>query len=231
MPYPSGGEKPVIPCHSGKKIFCAPCRSLQQPAFSGAGLVDAWRGAYMGSMDKVRKGERRWTILDDLHRMTLEELAVQFGLEDLSDTDLDHINTGWHRLKPWPDAVPGLKRLKTRYIIGPLSNGNTQLLVNMAKAADIPWDVICSADIFQHYKPDPETYLGACTLLSLQPPEVMMAAAHNSDLKAAKALGLKTCFFPRPTEYGPHQKYDLEARGDWDVVARDIQDFAARMGT
>ena len=194
------------------------------------GLVDAWRANYAPSMDRVRKGEQPWTRLDDLHRATLDQLVVQFGVSGLSETDLDHLNRGWHRLTPWRDAVPGLTRLKAKYIIAPMSNGNVSLLLNMAKHAGIPWDMICAAELFRHYKPDPETYLGAAELLCLPPEQVMMVAAHNNDLKAAQKLGLKTAFVPRPTEYGPLQKYDFEAKGDWDIVAKDFGGIADRMG-
>jgi 2-haloacid dehalogenase len=194
-------------------------------------LVDAWRAGYGPSMDRVRKGEIPWTKLDDLHRGTLDGLVARFGITGLSEADLDHINHGWHRLRPWPDAIAGLGRLKTRYIIGPLSNGNVALLLNMAKHANIPWDMICAAELFRHYKPDPETYLGAAALLDLAPGQVMMAAAHNNDLHAARACGLKTAFFPRPTEYGPLQVRDFEADAAWDVVATDIVDLATKMGT
>jgi 2-haloacid dehalogenase len=195
------------------------------------GLVDAWRGAYMPSLDRVRRGEQPWAILDDLHRATLEQLVQRFGVTGLTEHDLDFINRGWHRLRPWPDAVAGLARLKQKYIIGPLSNGNVALLVNMAKFSALPWDVICATELFRHYKPDPETYLGAARLLGLAPAQVMMAAAHNGDLRAARALGLKTGFFARPTEYGPHQSRDFTADEAWDVVAADILELAARMET
>ena len=204
--------------------------AMRGMAVDWAGLVDAWRAAYMPSMDRVRRGELKWTILDDLHRATLEQLVVRFGATGLSDADLDFINRGWHRLRPWPDAVPGLTRLKTRYIIGPLSNGNVALLVNMAKSAGLPWDMVCSTELFRHYKPDPESYLGACRLLGLPPAQVMMAAAHNNDLANARKCGLMTGFFARPTEYGPHQKRDYAADQDWDVVATDIEDMAAKLG-
>ena len=193
-------------------------------------MVDAWRANYAPSMDRVRKGEQPWTKLDDLHRATLDQLVVQFGVPGLSEADLDHLNRGWHRLKPWPDAVPGLTRLKARHIIAPMSNGNVSLLLNMAKHAGIPWDMICAAELFRHYKPDPETYLGAAAILGLAPGDVMMAAAHNGDLAAARKCGLKTAFFPRPTEYGPHQKRDFGPDQAWDVVAADIEDLATRMG-
>jgi 2-haloacid dehalogenase len=195
-----------------------------------AGLVDAWRGAYAPSMDRVRRGELPWTILDDLHRATLDRLVVDFGIAGLSAADMDWINRGWHRLRPWPDAAGGLFRLKERFIIAPLSNGNVALLLNMAKHSAIPWDMICSTELFRHYKPDPETYLGAAKLLGLAPEEVMMAAAHNNDLAAARACGLKTAFFARPTEYGPHQVRDFAATEAWDVIAADIVDLATRMG-
>ena len=195
-----------------------------------AGLVDAWRREYVPSMDRVRRGERNWTSLDDLHRESLERLVAAFGIAGLGAAELDQLTHSWHRLHPWPDALPGLARLKTRHIIAPLSNGNVALLVNMAKHAGLPWDMVCSAELFRHYKPDPETYLGAARLFGLAPGEVMLAAAHNADLHAARSCGLKTAFFPRPTEYGPYQVADFRADSDWTVVAADIQDLARQMG-
>jgi 2-haloacid dehalogenase len=195
-----------------------------------AALVDAWRGAYAPAMQRVRRGEIPWTNLDALQRGSIETLVVAQGIAGLSGADLDHLTTAWHRLDPWPDSVAGLARLRARYIIGPLSNGNVALLVNMAKRAGLPWDMVFATELFRHYKPDPETYLGACALLGLEPPQVMMAAAHNYDLHAARALGLRTCFFARPTEYGPHQKIDFAADSDWDIVATDIEDVAAQLG-
>lgn len=193
------------------------------------GLVDTWRGAYAPSMDRVRRGELPWTKLDDLHMATLREIGPRFGLVGLPDADMDWVNRGWHRLRPWPDTVPGLRALHPRYILGPLSNGNVSLLVDMARSAGLPWDVILGAEVSGHYKPDPETYLHACRLLSLQPEQVMLCAAHNHDLAAAQKLGLRTAFVPRPTEYGPLQVRDFGPEGEWDVVASDMEDFAARM--
>jgi len=169
-------------------------------------------------------------ILDVLHRRSLEKLVTQLSISGLTDADLHYLTTGWHRLHPWRDSVAGLNRLKAKYIIAPLSNGNVALLTNMAKFAKLPWDLIMSAELFAHYKPDPETYLGAARLLCLRPEQVMMVAAHNNDLKAAQKLGLKTAFVPRPTEYGPLQRYDFEAKGDWNIVARDFVEIADRMG-
>jgi 2-haloacid dehalogenase len=193
-------------------------------------LVDAWRAAYHPSMDRVRRGGLPWTKLDDLHRASLDQLVLKFDIKGMTEADLRHINRGWHRLTPWPDAVAGLRRLKSRYIVGPLSNGNVSLLTNMAKHAGLPWDVVFGSDLFGHYKPDPETYLGVCKLLDLEQAQVMMAAAHNRDLAAARKLGLMTAFFPRPTEYGPTQIEDRTAESDWDIIAADIEDMATKLG-
>src|SRR5437660_7484794 len=156
-------------------------------------LVDGWRAVYAASMDEVRKHpERGYLILDMLHRRSLEKLVAQFSIPGLNEADLDYLTTGWHRLNPWPDSVSGLTRLKSKYIIGPLSNGNVALLTNMAKRAGLPWDLILSAELFEHYKPDPETYPGPARPVCPSPEQVMMVAAHNHDLKAAQKLGLKT---------------------------------------
>jgi 2-haloacid dehalogenase len=193
-------------------------------------LVDAWRGVYMASMDEVRKHpERGYVILDTLHRRSLEKLVARFGIAGLSEADLHYLTMGWHRLNPWPDSVSGLTRLKTKFIIAPLSNGNVALLTNMAKHAGLPWDLVLSAELFEHYKPDRETYLGAARLLGLEPAQVMMVAAHNNDLEAAQRLGLKTAFVARPTEYGPLQSRDFKADGHWDIVAGDFNGIADRL--
>ncbi|MGJ4947479.1 haloacid dehalogenase type II [Bradyrhizobium sp. HKCCYLS20291] len=194
-------------------------------------LVDGWRGLYVGSMDEVRKHpERGYLILDVLHRRSLETLVAKLGIAGLTEADLDYLTRGWHRLNPWADSVAGLTRLKSKYIIAPLSNGNVALLTNMAKFAGLPWDLILSAELFAHYKPDPETYLGAARLLGLAPGEVMMVAAHNNDLEAAQRYGLKTAFVARPTEYGPLQNRDFEATGAWDITADDFNGIADRLG-
>lgn len=193
-------------------------------------LVDAWRGAYAPSMDRVRRGELPWTKLDALHRATLDGLLTRFGLDALDEADRAHMNLGWHRLNAWPDSVAGLERIKRRHVIGALSNGNVSLLVDLARHAGLPWDMVFGADVSGHYKPDPETYLGACRLLDLEPGQVMLAAAHNSDLRAARALGLGTGFVARPAEYGPAQSRDLGPDEEWDVIAADIGDLATRLG-
>ena len=194
-------------------------------------LADAWRSSYEPSLDKVRRGATPWTVLDELHRASLIGLLPAFDLSSLTDQDIDFLVRGWHRLNPWPDVVPGLQRLRQRYIIGPLSNGNLSLMVNLAKFARLPWDVVFGADLFRHYKPDSETYLGVCDFLRLKPGQVMLGAAHNYDLRAADTLGLKTAFISRPTEFGPNQTTDLRPEGDWTIVAADIEDLAVKMGT
>lgn len=191
-----------------------------------AALADAWRGNYQPSMEKVRSGERPYANLDKLHRETLDTLARKHGLDHLPDAEIADINRMWHRLEPWPDTIGGLTRLKKKYIIAPLSNGNVALLLNMAKRAGIPWDAILSTELFRKYKPQPETYLGAAQLLGVAPGEVMMVAAHNGDLAAASALGLRSAFIPRPAEYGPGQKTDLAPDRPWDIVAPDFNALA-----
>lgn len=193
-------------------------------------LVDAWRGAYVPSMDRVRRGELPWTKLDDLHRGSLDRLVAEQGIEGLHEADRAHLALAWHRLDPWPDTVPGLARLKPHFVLAPLSNGNVSLLIDLARRAPLPWDAVFGADVFRRYKPDPQTYLGACALLGLQPGEVMMCAAHNGDLAAARRLGLRTGFIARPAEYGPGQNRDLAPEADWDVTVGGVEELADRLG-
>ena len=194
-------------------------------------LVDEWRAAYYPSMDRVRKGEQTWTTLDALHRQSLEGLVASLGIGGLRPEDLDELTDAWRRLRPWPDVNEGMQRLATRYILGPLSNANVALMVRLRKFAGLPWDFVFGADLWQHYKPDPETYRGACRLLNLRPNEVMLVAAHNYDLRAARIEGLCTAFIPRVTEYGPRQTKDLEAEESWTVVASDLRDLASLLST
>jgi 2-haloacid dehalogenase len=191
-----------------------------------ATLADDWRGKYRDSMNRVRSGKLPWMNLENLNAITLDEILPR-SLANLGPDQKHHINMVWRRLDPWPDAVPGLTRLKSRYRIATLSNGNVALLAAMAEHARLPWDMIFSAEQFRHYKPDPETYLGAAKLMDLAPGEIMMAAAHVSDLEAAKACGLRTAFFPRPLEFGVARE---QSGGDFDILAKDIEDLAAQMG-
>jgi 2-haloacid dehalogenase len=194
-----------------------------------AAFADAWRSRYAPSMNRVRRGEIAWTNLDALHRTSLEELLREFGVEGLTEVERDHLNRVWHRLEPWPDAVEGLTRLKERHVIAPLSNGNVALLVNMAKRAGLPWDLILSSELVRHYKPDPETYLSAPELLSLRPDQVMMVAAHPDDLRAAQKNGLKTAYVPRPLEFGPGGSAD-PSDSTFDLVADDFIELAEKLG-
>jgi 2-haloacid dehalogenase len=197
--------------------------------FDWAAFADAWRAKYGPSMNKVRSGELPWTKLDDLHRMSLEEVLVDFVVKTLSEADKDHLSFVWRRLNAWPDAPSGLARLKSRYIISPLSNGNVALLTEMAKFAGLPWDCVLGSDVFKHYKPDPETYLGVAEILGLQPGEVMMTAAHPFDLEAARKQGLRTAYVHRPHER-PGPAPAMPAPDTFDVVATDFRDMAAKLG-
>lgn len=195
-----------------------------------AKFADAWRGGYGPSMNRVRTGELPWMKIDDLHRLILDGLLEQFNIKGLSEAEKDHFNRAWHRLTPWPDAVPGLTRLKKKFIITTLSNGNVALLTNMAKNAGLPWDAILSSELAKRYKPDKEVYLTAADLLGLRPEQVMMVAAHKGDLRAAKSVGFKAGFVPRPLERGPDVKRDLTPDPSFEVVAKDFVDLAEKLG-
>jgi 2-haloacid dehalogenase len=194
-----------------------------------AAFADAWRAGYHPAMDRVRKGELPWTHIDRLHRMILDDIAPRFNFANLSEEDMQDLNRAWHRLTPWPDSVPGLNRMRGRYVLSTLSNGNVSLLVDMAKNAGLPWDCVLSSELFGHYKPDPEVYRGAAQLLNLAPDEVMMVAAHPPDLKAAQQCGLKTGYVPRPLEYGPHSTLAAHD-GKFDIVAESFLDLAKQLG-
>ena len=196
----------------------------------GAKFADAWRAGYGPSMNRVRTGELPWTNLDRLHRMTLDKIMVDFKLTGLSEVETNELNRAWHRLRPWPDTVRGLTRLKKKFIIAPLSNGNIALMTDMARHAGLPWDAILGAELVRHYKPDREVYQSAADFLDLKPAEVMMVAAHLGDLRGAKGVGLKTAFVPRPLEYGPDRKADQTADASVDLSARDFVDLADRLG-
>lgn len=193
-------------------------------------FADAWRAGYGPSMNRVRSGELPWTKLDDLHRIILKQVLTDFGVPPLSASDVDNLNTAWHRLRPWPDAVAGLTRIKAKFIIAPLSNGNISLMTKLAKHSGLPWDCILGAELVQHYKPDREVYLSAAAFLDLQVSEVMMVAAHLGDLRAAKALGLRTAFVTRPLEFGTNGKPDLQPDASVDVTAQDFNDLASKLG-
>ncbi|MDH3662607.1 MAG: haloacid dehalogenase type II [Alphaproteobacteria bacterium] len=199
-------------------------------AVDGQAFALAWRARYQPSMEEVRAGRRPFVKLDILHRENLLEVLQDFRIEGVSASIVDDLTRAWHRLAPWPDVVDGLVRLKRGHIIAPLSNGNVALLVNLAKHGGLPWDVILGAEVAQAYKPDPEAYRRAAALLDLDPGECLMVAAHNDDLLAAAATGMKTAFVARPDEYGPGQSKDLAAEHDVDVIAGSFGDLADQLG-
>lgn len=190
----------------------------------------AWRAGYQPAMEAVRRGRRPWTRLDDLHRENLLEVLAAFDITSLDEGEIDHLNRAWHRLDPWPDAVPGLERLKRRFVLATLSNGNVALIVAMAKRAGLPWDVILGAEVARAYKPVPEAYLRAAELLDLQPRRCLMVAAHNDDLAAARRCGFRTAFVARPHEHGPGHTRDLSADPEVDLAAADLIELADRLG-
>jgi 2-haloacid dehalogenase len=196
-----------------------------------AKFADTWRAGYGPAMNRVRTGELPWMKLDRLHRMILDKLLVDFGIAGrLSESEVDALNRAWHRLRPWPDSVSGLTRLKEKFTIAPLSNGNISLMTDLAKFGGLPWDCILGAELARHYKPDREVYQSAADFLDLKLDEVMMVAAHLGDLGAAKGVGLRTAFVTRPLEFGPDGKPDLQPNGSIDIAARDFNDLAAKLG-
>jgi 2-haloacid dehalogenase len=186
----------------------------------------AWRAGYRPAMQNVMSGEIGWTLIDDLHRMILDDILVTFGVTHLSEEEKRHLNKVWHRLDAWPDVVAGLTRLKSRYTICTLSNGNIGLLTNMAKRAGLPWDCILSAEVFRAYKPDPATYLGVARVFDVLPGEVMLVAAHQDDLAHARAAGLETAYIKRPLEFGSSSPKDVSADPQNTFHARNFIELA-----
>ena len=193
-------------------------------------FVDEWKSCYRAGMDRVNRGEDPWTNVDIIYRRKLDQMLDAHGLDSLSDAERDHMNRAWTRLTPWPDSVSGLNRLKDKYVLSTLSNGNFAWLVEMGKHGGLPWDCVLTAENARRYKPAPEMYQLAIKLFGGDPGRVMMVAAHNYDLSNARSHGMRTAFIPRPTEYGPGQTTDLEAEQDWDVVANDMNALADSLG-
>jgi 2-haloacid dehalogenase len=193
-------------------------------------FADAWRRGYAPAMNKVRTGELPWMSIDEIHRMILDDLLLEFSIKELSETEKDDLSRVWHRLKPWPDAIRGLRRLRRRFVVATLSNGNISLLVNMAKNVGLPWDCILSSELAKHYKPDKEVYQTAADLLGLKPEQIMMVAAHKDDLYAARRVGFRTAFVIRPLEFGPKGKPDLITDASFDLTATDFIDLANKLG-
>lgn len=199
------------------------------PGVDGNRFAAAWRAGYQPAMAEVRSGQRGWTKIDDLHRIILDRILDEFGIT-LDETNRRELNRAWHRLSPWPDTVAGMQRLKSRFMLTTLSNGNLGLLANMAKHADLPWDLILSAEVFRHYKPDPETYLGVAEIFDVSPSEVMLVAAHEDDLDAAQACGLQTAFIERAAEYGPNIHIPQGDLTRFTYAARDLHHLAEQLG-
>ena len=213
----------------GEALSAAKGLAVDWPAFA-----DAWRAGYQPAMQRARSGTIAWTNVDGLHRVILDELIPRFGLGALTEAERGQFNRVWHRLDPWPDAVAGLTRLKARFVVSTLSNGNIALLVNMAKRAGLPWDCVLSAEIMKHYKPDPEVYQGAAALLGIARHELLMVAAHPSDLRGAARAGLRTALVHRPLERGPNPAGapppDALPDDRFDLVADDFADLARHLG-
>lgn len=197
----------------------------------GGAFADAWRAKYQPAMQRVRAGERPWTKLDVLHRENLEATLAEFGVAGrLDEPARVALNLVWHRLDPWPEAVAGLARLKRRFVVTPLSNGNVGLLTRMAKRAGLPWDCVLSAEVYRAYKPEPGAYLGVADTFDVAPAQVMMVAAHAADLRAAAACGLRTAYVDRPMEFGPGRRGDVPRAGDrFDLTATGFDHLAAQL--
>ena len=201
-----------------------------RPGIDGGAFALAWRAGYQPAMRRVASGELGWTLIDDLHRMILEQILPDFGLADMPESERRHLNLAWHRLEPWPDVAEGLARLKRRFTICTLSNGNIGLLTNMAKRAGLPWDCILSAEVFKAYKPDPRTYLGVAAVFDVPAEQVMLAAAHEDDLAAARACGLQSAYIERPYERGRRLPKDVSPQPGNTLHARDICALADLLG-
>jgi len=200
------------------------------PGVDGEAFALAWRAGYQPAMRRVMSAELGWTLIDDLHRLILDELLPRFGLGDMAEAERRYLNRIWHRLDPWPDVVAGLHRLKTRYTLCTLSNGNLGLLTNMAKRAGLPWDCILSAEVFRAYKPDPATYLGVARVFDIAPNQVMLVAAHQDDLAAARLCGLQTAYIERPAEFGLNNPKDVSPQPANTLHARDFLALADQLG-
>ena len=222
----------VVDWRSGVAREMAAFLARYAPGADPAAFADAWRRRYSPAMEEVRSGRRPFTRLDVLHRENLTAILPEFGLDPATVPlpQLDALNLAWHKLDPWPDSVSGLLRLKRRFIIAPLSNGNIRLMLDIARRAGLPWDAILGAEVAQAYKPSPEAYLHTAEVLMLKPAQLCLVAAHNGDLAAARRCGLLTAFIPRPTEHGPGQTTDLGPKEDWDAVANDIEGLARQFG-
>lgn len=193
-------------------------------------FANRWRREYQPSMEKVRSGARPYAVLDVLHREMLDVALAEFSVTALSAAEKDELAMGWRRLDPWPDAIAGMERLRKKFILAAVSNGNIALVVAMARRAGLPWDVVLGAELVKTYKPEPQIYDNAVALLGLEPPQVMMVACHPWDLEAAARRGLRTAYVRRPDEYGPGVGSEAPAEGRFDVMAASFIDLAKKLG-
>ena len=200
------------------------------PGVDADAFALAWRAGYQPAMRRVASGELPWTLLDDLHRMMLDDVLRDLAITHLSEAQKAHLNKVWHRLDPWPDVIDGLTRLKSKFTICTLSNGNIGLLTNMAKRAGLPWDCVLSAEVFRAYKPSPKAYLGVAQVFDLAPGEVMLVAAHHDDLAAARSCGLQSAYIERPLEFGAGRPKDVSADPANTWHAKDFLDLANQLG-
>jgi 2-haloacid dehalogenase len=200
------------------------------PGTEGGAFANAWRAGYQPAMARVMSGELGWTLIDDLHRMILDQILPDFGLAHLTELQRQHLNRVWHRLNPWPDSVAALTRLKRKFVITTLSNGNIGLLTHMAKRAGLPWDCVLSAEVFKAYKPDPATYLGVSRVFDLKPEQTLLVAAHHDDLHGARACGLRTAYIERPLEFGTKHIKDVSPKAGNDLHCRNLGDLADQLG-
>ena len=220
----------VVDWHRGVAQEVAALAVQHAVAIDAAAFANDWRAGYAPAMDSVRRGDQPWAHIDQLHRGILDRILPGHGLDGLSEAQRRQLNRVWHRLPPWPDTLPGLTRLKTRFTLSTLSNGNFSLLTALAKHSGLPWDCVISAELFGHYKPDPETYLGCARLLDLAPAELMLVACHPSDLRAARALGLRTAYVRRPFEHGESTPTPFVEAGEFDLEVDDFEQLADRLG-
>jgi 2-haloacid dehalogenase len=221
----------VVDWRTGVAREAKACFDERGIAVDASAFADAWRAKYQPAMERVRAGNRGYLPLDVLHRENLDATLADFGLSASVDPAARaNLNRAWEKLPPWPDSVMGLTRLKSGYAIAPCSNGSIALMTWLARYGGLPWDTVLGAEIARAYKPQPAVYLASASALGLVPAEAMMVAAHNSDLAAARAVGLKTAFVPRPSEHGPGQTADLEPDSDWDVMVSDLNDLARKLG-
>lgn len=200
------------------------------PGVDADAFALAWRAGYVPAMRRVMSGELGWTLIDDLHRLILDDILVAFGMTDLSEAQRQQLNLAWHRLDAWLDVVAGLTRLKSKFTITTLSNGNIGLLTNMAKRAGLPWDCVLSAEVFKAYKPDPATYLGVAKVFNISPEQVMLVAAHQDDLAAARACGLQTAYIERPFEFGNNHPKDVSPNAANTFHAVNFLELAVQLG-